>query len=311
MPPRLVTVEPSAGCNCRCAMCPTHLYAKRGGFLDFDLFRLIADEAAGFCEVLVFQGAGEPFLHPRLREMITYARKIGISNIHVSTNGTLVREKEREWLLDPTSAPSSIQFSIDGATELEFESIRSGASFNVVHSNLAALKNTRDSQRLVMPEITIATLLRRGFDCSAFLEKWGAMVDDITITPMLRQADRNREDCQEFLDGVMSVRHDYLGCPKPYEVISITSEGDVTACQHDFGRSHIMGKLGQGAGLLDIWRNAEYREFRKSHITFAAETTACKGCKHMYRIIEERELFSLRKTLLAYFQARTDNRKGE
>ena len=303
MPPRIVSIEPSSACNLKCLMCPTYLTTKKHTLLDFNLFKRIVNETKDFQSGFVFQGTGEPMLHPRLFEMVEYAKKNSIQNILISSNGTKLTDEHIEKILNPDTSPHFIQFSIDGHSKELYEKYRYGASFDSVYEGVKKLQQLRNTRNLISPEITINTLYSSDFNLDLFLDMWGDLVDDITVSPMLKQAKQLKTD-DTFLNVVQDSTHLYISCPKPYEIISILSSGLVTHCQHDYHQIHIKGDLNTGESLLDIWRNKAYHEFRKLHIEGRAEETTCHGCASLYRIKNEKELFLLREKVKDFFYKR-------
>ena len=300
MPPRIVSVEPSAGCNLRCLMCATHLTEKSADFLDFGIFERVVAEAVSFQEFFVFQGTGEPMLHRRLFEMVAHARTAGIRNILISTNGTCMNNANIDRSLARSTAPDFLQFSIDGHTPDLYEKYRKGAKFRKVHGAIRKLHAERAARGLDFPEITINTLLSADTNLTAFLELWGPYVDDVTVSPMLNQASQLSSEV-DFLTAKQARGEEYISCPKPYEIISVMANGQITHCQHDYHRLHVKGNITTGDTLLGTWRNVAYNEFRSAHIQGMGEKTSCQGCDHMYRVRDEAALFDARRMIADYF----------
>lgn len=306
LPPRIVMVEPVSACNLTCIMCPTYLTDKPKSFLDFDLFKKIIDECKSFNTFFVFQGTGEPFLHPQLFDMIKYAKDSGIKNISVSTNATLLTAENIEKILNIETSPDFLQFSIDGHTEELYEKYRRGASFKKVHAGIQKLNQRREELGFNDKiEFSINTLLSNEFNLTEFLSLWGSFIDDLTVGVMLNQAAQKSAE-KVFVNARQNVNRDkYISCPKPFESLSIMADGKITHCQHDFHHLHIKGDMNKGDTLLQTWRNQQYMDFREKHITFKAEETSCNGCEQMYRIENEDNLFAARKEIKEFF----DNKK--
>ena len=80
-PPRFVQIEPVGQCNLRCRMCPISLRPESQpgqppALMEMDVFtRLIGQ--FGDIEELHLQGLGEPLMHPRFFEMVSYAARRG------------------------------------------------------------------------------------------------------------------------------------------------------------------------------------------------------------------------------------------
>src|SRR5437764_12133809 len=94
--PTSLQLEPVGQCNLRCQMCPIQ-FRQDGppygplAFMEFAHFTRIIDQFTGLQE-LHLQGLGEPMMHPRFFDMVTYATQKGIS---VSTNSNLTLLNDR------------------------------------------------------------------------------------------------------------------------------------------------------------------------------------------------------------------------
>src|SRR3972149_1387897 len=61
------------------------------GYMEFDLFRKIVDEAKGFVYDVNLHHRGESTIHPRLPDMVRYAKDAGLyTRLH--SNGTLLHD---------------------------------------------------------------------------------------------------------------------------------------------------------------------------------------------------------------------------
>src|SRR5687768_4202454 len=78
-------------------------------FMDADFCKYALTEAVEVgVEVLSFSG-GEPFVHPRIREVLEHAFRLGV-RVQMVSNGTLIK---REWL-DFLSQLDCLTISVDG-----------------------------------------------------------------------------------------------------------------------------------------------------------------------------------------------------
>ena len=110
--PSRLWIEVTSHCNLRCPLCPNQgLPGKKKGFMAWELFQKIVDQAAGQVHDIYLFHRGEPLLHPRLPEMIDYAEHRGIPT-RIHTNATLLTESLSRRLL--SSRLRMISFSFDG-----------------------------------------------------------------------------------------------------------------------------------------------------------------------------------------------------
>jgi MoaA/NifB/PqqE/SkfB family radical SAM enzyme len=91
--PLHLDVELTSRCNLRCEMCfQRHMKGRRVDMTE-GVFRKIVDEGAseGLC-AMKLQSRGEPLLHPKVVPFLEYAKKKGILDVHITTNGLLLTD---------------------------------------------------------------------------------------------------------------------------------------------------------------------------------------------------------------------------
>ena len=96
------TIETSSICDNKCEYCPAPIQGnhRETGFMEWDIFVAAIDWVKHFCnqgtqkELNLF-GIGEPLLHPKIVDMVEYARnKLPFRQIlHLNTNGNKVTLK--------------------------------------------------------------------------------------------------------------------------------------------------------------------------------------------------------------------------
>src|SRR5437660_1711451 len=134
--PTYIQLEPVGQCNLRCQMCSIQ-FRQDGppygplAFMDFEQFTRIIDQFTTLKE-LHLQGLGEPMMHPRFFDMVTYAANRGIA-VTTNSNLTLLNERRAERCV--TSGLQYLSVSIDGATSHTYERIRVRAHFDRVVAN--------------------------------------------------------------------------------------------------------------------------------------------------------------------------------
>ncbi len=160
--PAYVQIEPVGQCNLRCTMCPINFRDDRPlhgsqKFMDYDLFTGLIDQFENL-KTLHLQGLGEPMLHPRFFDMVSYAVGKGI---HVTTNTNLTLLNERRAKACVNSGLEGVFFSIDGARKETYEAIRINAHFDKVLANLSLLQETRDRMGSALPKLKMVMVIMR------------------------------------------------------------------------------------------------------------------------------------------------------
>jgi len=164
--PRFLQIEPVGQCNLRCRMCAIQFRADGPphgppAFIDEAIFQRLIEQFGAIGE-LQLQGLGEPMMHPRFFEMVSFAAERGI-RVSTNTNLTLLTPARARSCV--TSGLSSIHVSIDGASAATYEFIRPGARFAKVLRNLHRLMDARQSLKSVTPHVRIVmVLMQRNLD---------------------------------------------------------------------------------------------------------------------------------------------------
>ena len=85
-------IESTSRCNLKCGYCPNKDVVKEDhGFMDFGLFTSISDQVKDHAYDVNLFHRGEPLMHPRLADLVAYARDKGLYT-RVHTNVTLLNE---------------------------------------------------------------------------------------------------------------------------------------------------------------------------------------------------------------------------
>src|SRR5437588_7934525 len=158
--PTYIRLEPVGQCNLRRQMCSIQ-FRQDGppygplAFMDFEQFTRIIDQFTALKE-LHLQGLGEPMMHPRFFDMITYAVERGIT-VTTNSNLTLLNERRAERCV--TSGLHYLSVSIDGASAQAYERIRVRAHFERVVRNLERLLAIREQHGRDLPHLILTMVV--------------------------------------------------------------------------------------------------------------------------------------------------------
>jgi MoaA/NifB/PqqE/SkfB family radical SAM enzyme len=160
--PSSVQIEPVGQCNLRCKMCPINYRDDKPlngphKFMEYELFTGLIDQMANLTS-LHLQGLGEPMMHPRFFDMVTYAVEKGV-RVTTNTNLTLLNKRRAHQCIE--SGLDGVFFSIDGARPETYENIRVNARFNKVMANLELLRKTKLDQRSSLPHLKMVMVIMR------------------------------------------------------------------------------------------------------------------------------------------------------
>jgi len=280
MPLRL-WIEPTSVCNLACVMCPNKdLPKEQLGFMDFELFKKIVDEAKDFVFDVHLLHRGESLSHPDFFKMIRYAHEAGIvTRFH--TNGTLLTEDKSRQLI--ASGLDQFAFSFDGFDAETYEKIRVKAKFEKTVGNIVRFLEIKKEMGAKKP-VTFLELIRfpEIFDKTgpearrAFLERFkGLPLDKVHIKELHNWAgDAGGKDRTEKPFGP---------CTFLWHALIIFWDGSVLPCTQDFFGYYTLGNV-RDASLRDIWNNDRMIDLRKKLIDRdIAGLETCSKCDRLRR----------------------------
>lgn len=278
-------IETTNACNLRCPFCAVTFKnwgPYRRGYMDLSLFRRIIDEGVenGLCS-LKLSLRGEPMLHPKIGEMVAYAKERGIMDVYFNTNATLLDEDKINQLID--SGLDRISISVEGITKEVYESYRPGARYEDVLSNIKRLRLIRDRRGLSYPQIRVQTVLlpelEEGFP--QYVKFWQSIADEVAYL------DARQETHDDDHRGLVA----NWACPFLWQRMVIFWDGTLLPClMHGVSDSSLMS-LGnvKGVSIKEMWQGEKTSRYRELHKSGQAHTLeACDRCS--YRAMELEKL---------------------
>jgi len=160
--PTFLQLEPVGQCNLRCQMCSIQ-FREDGppygppAFMQWETFTNILDQFPAL-EELHLQGLGEPMMHPRFFDMVSYGVARGI---RVSTNSNLTLLTRPRAQRAVASGLEWAHVSIDGATADTYERIRVRSRLDKVLRNLEGLLESKAEAGSLTPHLRLITVAMR------------------------------------------------------------------------------------------------------------------------------------------------------
>ncbi len=134
--PAYIQLEHTKKCNARCIMC-NHFYLGNRGCeeLGVDVVQAL-EQIFPYCENIMLNGDGEPFLCQNIESLLKIYHKYGI---RIGTNTNLCAMKESFWKMI-SEGFDFLNISCDGCTQEIFERIRRGLNFKTFVKNAERLR---------------------------------------------------------------------------------------------------------------------------------------------------------------------------
>lgn len=260
--PDRLNVEVTNHCNASCIMCPMQNMTREEGKMSFGLFRKIIGEATEQnIRRVAFHIAGEPLLHPKLEEMIEYAKTSGIPETQLTTNASLLTKEKAGKLLD--AGVDYVFISIDGGTKELYEQIR-GLSYETVIRNLKNFVSLLREREVRGPIVNIRLIefsdiqkevekFKKDWreltadlpNVSVEEKKFSSMGQQISSDSMERLKDVGKRKIQDSFEKPtlydQLFNNQAILCSQIYNWMNIHYDGNVTGCCFDMNKHLSLG----------------------------------------------------------------------
>jgi radical SAM protein with 4Fe4S-binding SPASM domain len=260
VPPSL-QLEPTNHCNLKCISCPRDRIEREKGFIDFNLFQKIIDDASeiGVKRIHLYLH-GEPLLHPQITAIINYIKLKGLG-INMVTNGLLLDKKKIEAILcSGVNSADYITFSILGCSKEVHEKVMRGVSHERVVENILNFLRLRKIFKINGPiiETIFYKMPENEHEEIHFIKKWKNVVDHVHTVGKISKSFANFK----IEDRSIPLRN--KTCKNIWERMTIYWNGDATVCCEDVDGNHILGNLREKS-IKDIWNCEKLLSLKRLH----------------------------------------------
>jgi len=284
-------IEPTNYCNLRCIMCPNkELKKQEKGYMDFELFKRIIDEASKFVFDVHLLHRGESLLHPDFFKMVKYAHEAKIvTKFH--TNGTLLDEEKSHKLIE--SGLDQISFSFDGYDKETYESIRVGGDYKKTIGNIVQFlqikKKLNSKKPFAILELISFSNSPKKMEYSKkeeFINNFkGLPLDKMEIKEMHNWAGEVVENQSQGIGTKIKKQKskNYSPCTFLWQALIIFWNGCVLPCTQDFHGYYTLGNV-KDSSITEIWNNERMVNLRKKMIDRDIENLkTCSNCDRLWR----------------------------
>lgn len=304
--PLMVVLSMVYPCNLGCPNCPytdgnseirRFYHERHGDLFPFDLWKKIADESGPYHAWMRCTGGGEPMLHPRMVDMIEYAKDRG-ARVWLNTNGSMFGpiRKLRNKLERLISAKIDlIEFSMDAGDADTYAKVRPphiGLTRNADHWWSDHVNSVRAAlelrQRLQSPSRIVVSIIRQQEiegKLDATVDFWlnEIGVDDVITRKFLTWDDNTTISTGEALDPHLYARlpaERKEPCVWPFERLNVDTLGRVSLCGQDISfRTAELFPNANETSLKEIWRGERFEWYRRMHLEGrGTECWPCHGC---------------------------------
>ena len=256
--------------------------------MTFDIFSRAIDEYAAVnpshaqTHILWLHGFGESTVHSRLAEFMAYATlkqvKTGLSVNPLMLTPALGRE-----LL--AAGPGTLYLSLDGHDNASFEAIR-GLPAVYDKSRERLFEFLKLKKQMGSPTHIVLSMIN--FDLNAPSIKarqaeWRNVegIDEVLIKPFTTWDGSVEKVTALRKAGAAMVKGPKVLCQRPFEMISLCWNGNVTPCCFDFNEKVVLGNVRQKS-LTEIWNDEPMQNLRREFLNNNVLNPLCRSCPDLY-----------------------------
>ena len=304
--PLMIVISIIYPCNYGCPNCPytdsnseirKFYHEHKADLFPEPLWNKIAVEAGPYSAWLRCTGGGEPMLHPRMVDMVEFAKAQG-ARVWMNTNGSMFGplpqfRKKLERLIK--AGIDLIEFSMDAGDAETYAKVRpphGGPPRNpqkwwddVVSNVKAALelrKQYRASTRVVVSIIRQEQIEGK---LDAAIKFW---TEEIGVDEVITRKFLSWDDNTTISLGKSMDPHLYESLPTekkepcvwPFERLNVDTLGRIALCGQDvsFRTSELFPNLNDTT-IKEIWQGGRFNWYRQLHLSgHGAEAWPCRGC---------------------------------
>jgi radical SAM protein with 4Fe4S-binding SPASM domain len=281
--PMMLVLSVIYPCNAKCPHCPYTNSNIRDDFKDQPLmpeetFKKIADEAGRYNAYLRISGGGEPMLHKKAVELLTYAKNVGC-RIGLITNGSKFTEKNSRALLE--AGVDMIEFSVDADNAKDYEKVREGLKWDVLLRNVKRMVKIRaELGNKCKSKIIASGVNQVDIDIDNVAKFW---TDEIGVDNFIKRKFLTWGISTELDDSRSADTTPYLDtnsvpCPFIFERLNIDTRGNVMVCGYDISSATSMGNVNTSS-IKEIWHGKGFQYYRDKHLSGCGkDIKMCANC---------------------------------
>jgi radical SAM protein with 4Fe4S-binding SPASM domain len=272
--PKVILLDTITHCNLRCSMCGHPFMTRKKGKMSMSLYKKIINEIAAVDPTtrvwMVFYGEAL-MLKYKLIWMIDYAKKKGLSDVVLNSNGNLLDDEMVAGLIE--AGLDAIYIGIDAFNKTTYEKLRVGGDFEKVVSNVNRLLDLKRESGVTHPEVFVQFVeMEDNYNqIEDFKKYWSERGAVVKIRPKVTWAGT----VKPFKMTEMK----RYPCHWGMQSFNILWDGKVVLCAVDYDGKFIAGDVSKDT-IQQVWSD-KLKEIRKLQRDQRYEELPefCRNCK--------------------------------
>ena len=280
--PLNISIEITNHCNLNCIMCHNDKISRAKGYMPMSLYKKIIDETAKEqpSTRIWLDFYGEALLAGwKLYYMIDYAKKTGLTNVCINTNGTLMKPEFAEMLID--AGVDYISLDCDGYSKEVYEKIRVNGDRDVFYSNVEYLLKYREEKKAdTIIDIKVIEMEQNRHEVDKIVSYWSSKGAWTAV--------RRCATWVGVTDDGVTDNNVRIACGHSIGTAAISWDGIVAGCAFDCDLKMSCGNIYEDS-IKDIWkrRNDSFVKLQLEH-RWDELPEICKKCTDWAIVGEER-----------------------
>lgn len=272
--PMVLNVELTNICTENCIWCPREAMTRPKGFMKFELFKKVIDEASGFPKLrkLFMHWMGEPLLHPEFMKFAEYAKNKDVAEaIEIATNGVALTEDKMKRMIE--LGIDELFISIDAATSEKYTSLKNTDNFRTIQENIDRAAKLKKALRAKLPFIRVKFLETDANieQKKQFKDRWAGTADSVFFEKDLSVWNAKSEKVNKNIGQMECYRRNYgnltkrYPCDRLWYLLAVHWDGKVSPCVCDWNGEDTIGDLNYQT-IEELWRGDVLMKYRAHHI---------------------------------------------
>lgn len=281
--PLNIGIEVTNYCNLNCIMCNNDKIKRPRGIMSAEMYKKIIDETAreNPHTRIWLDFYGEALIAGwKLFWMIDYAKKSGLTNVCINTNGTLMNKEYADMLLD--AGTDYISLDCDGFSKEVYEAIRINGNRDVFYSNVEYLleEAARRGSKTVI-DVKVIEMEKNRHEVKKIVDYWQKRGAWVAVRRCSEWVGNRRGNANNVAEG-------RIACGHGVGTAVISWDGIVGGCAWDYDCSMPAGDI-KAESLKAIWmrRNENFLRLHFEH-RWDELPEICRSCNNWRNIGEER-----------------------
>ncbi len=271
--PKVVLLDTTSFCNLKCSMCASKSMTRLRGRMSMELFRKLVDEIADADRTvrlwMVFFGEAL-ILRYRLMWQILYAKRQGLSDIVLNSNGNLLDKEMAVALVE--SGLDAIYIGIDAFSRETYNILRVGGDYDRVVGNVNTLLDLKQKMGAATPRVFVqfVEMGENQHEVEGFKHYWTGQGAEVKIRPKVTWA-----SAVEPWKVSQEERHP---CYWAMKTLNVCWDGRVVLCSVDYDAQYVAGDVNK-TSIRDVW-NGPLKEMREAHLSkdYVKLPRFCQAC---------------------------------